>query len=114
MLLPIKQCEIIFTNEPEYIPIEGNCMDSGDKDYDKKCEQEIINDLVYNEYAWFCAKVVVSFSGIESEAEYLRCCSYKDKNDFINNSGYYDDMVSTAHSNLESKLTNLYDTLSKL
>ena len=48
-----------------------------------------------NEYAWFCAHVKVKFKGWEVD-DYLGGCSYKSRKDFIENSGYYLDMVNNC------------------
>jgi hypothetical protein len=59
-----------------------------------------------NEWGWFCARVVVSvpFPGDDDfEDDYIGCCSYKDRNDFIANSGYFVDMVHECYNRLKSR-----------
>lgn len=46
-----------------------------------------------NTWAWCTVKVTLVFNDFEL-SEYLGGCSYDDKEDFIKNSGYYEDMVN--------------------
>jgi hypothetical protein len=57
-----------------------------------------------NEWGWFCARVIVGgqFPDEESEDEYLGCCSYRDRNDFICG-GYFVGMVHECYNRLQAK-----------
>ena len=57
-----------------------------------------------NEWGWFCARVIVGgqFPCEEHEDEYLGCCSYRDRNDFIRD-GYFIDMVRQCYDRLKAK-----------
>ena len=56
-----------------------------------------------NEWAWFCAKVRASYAGIDSEPQYLGCCSYENEEDFKSDS-YYDSLVDEALADLATKI----------
>lgn len=90
------------------VPIRGNAMVSGDSEYDRKVENEIIERLDSGDiYAWFDAKVTVSIevNGVEFEGyDILGACSYKSLEQFLESGGYYDDMVQTALDNALSEL----------
>ena len=47
-------------------------------------------------WLYFCAKVTASYGGRVLAEEYLGCCVYESAEDFVNNSGYYDDMRDTV------------------
>ena len=96
--------EIEFTVEimPEDLPIEGNCMASGDDEFDRECEQNIQRDLESgNPWAWCIVRVGAShpkLPGIEG-TDYLGCCSYASEDDF-KAGGYFDDMCESAYQDL--------------
>jgi hypothetical protein len=111
--LPIEKCEIKFKAEPEHCVIRDH-FDSGEPELDLKTEQDILDRLNDGDgYAWFCARVSVSYGEI-TEHTYLGGCSYKDEKDFVENSGYYDDMVEEARIDLELRLLELYNNLKSL
>lgn len=97
--------EVTITLEPleEDTPVRGNALMSGDKKQDKLCEDGIIRRLENGDiWAWFTAKVVASFNGVESDAEYLGCCSGSEKD--FKKCDYYEDMRQAAYDNLIEKL----------
>ena len=54
-----------------------------------------------NDAAWFMAKVWLSYSGIESDKDYLGGCSYHSFDDFTGlDNDYFDDMLKTCYDNL--------------
>jgi hypothetical protein len=59
-----------------------------------------------NEWAWFTARVKVTYKGILEADDYLGGCSYKSKQDFMKD-GYYKDMVDTCISEINEKLKKL-------
>ena len=94
---------------PEYLPIRGNVMASGDDEADTEEENRIIEELENgNSWAWCCIKVTASYKGLEG-TDYLGGCSYADENDFINNSGYYEGMKERAFDELTNELQTLND-----
>ena len=48
------------------------------------------------EYEWFVAMVTAGKNGVELAEEYLGACCYKTYEEFMTESGYFDDMVETA------------------
>lgn len=57
-----------------------------------------------NDAAWFLARVKLEFDGIESDTEYLGCCSYDSFDEFTSdNNGYFDDMLLTCYKSLKAK-----------
>jgi len=60
---------------------------------------DIFEEVKSGKLKYFCAKVTACKFENESlfvGSDYLGCCIYKDGQDFIQNSGYFDDMVKTA------------------
>lgn len=98
--------------ETEHIPIDGNALASGDADEDRKQEQWVRDQLdAGNEWAWCCAHVRVTYEvAIKGQAfpariegnDYLGCCSYVSEADF-REGGYFDDMVSEALDDLNTR-----------
>jgi hypothetical protein len=82
--------------KPDFIPVRGNAMASGDAAYDKKVEDKILRRLSSGDiWAWASVEVRVTVMGYEGYA-HLGCCCYGDKEDFIKSSGYYNNMVEQA------------------
>lgn len=102
----MKTPKITFHIEAEVddISIRGNAMVSGDDALDKQVEDEILARLDSGDvWAWACVKVVASCEGFEG-CDYLGDCSYKDEDDFRENSGHYEDMCHAATLDLIGKL----------
>jgi hypothetical protein len=115
----LKPEDVTFTvtAEPEDMPIEGNALASGDDAEDERCYAEIRDQLDRgNEWAWCSVKVAASISvtikrkGRVDEVvmlegcDYLGCCSYKNKADFCEPGGYFDDMKAEALDDLQAKV----------
>jgi len=49
-----------------------------------------------DEYNFFCTKVAAWKDGKEIGSAYLGCCYYESLQDFIDSSGYFDDLMSEA------------------
>ena len=98
--------EISVHVEPDALPVRGNAMASGDDDYDKPVEDKILADMEDNVWAWACVEVRASYGGLTC-SDYLGACSYKDEEDFVKNSGYYEDMVKEACAQLAFEVRNL-------
>ncbi len=88
IFIPLDKCTVTFTREVEYTSVEDAFPEQDQRDYVKKQIEK------GNEYAYFCAKVVVSFGPLSSEV-YLGCCSYDSEADFKEES--YDQMVKDAY-----------------
>jgi len=57
-------------------------------------------------WGWCSVKVTASLPGVPDVegVDYLGACSYASRQDFIDNSGYYQDMVKTATAELDKEL----------
>ena len=99
---------ITVTNEPEYIKPEGQFY-YGDSLEEKQAVQTAI-DKIYadleagNDWAWCSVKVTVNWGVMFEASDYLGSCSYASEDDFIKNSGYYDDMVYACLRQIEAEI----------
>jgi hypothetical protein len=90
----------------DHAPIRGNAIDSGDEEYDREVEDQLIDEVNSgNVWAWFSAEIKASYNGV-SCSDYLGCCSYEDEQDF-RASDCYQDMVAQATDELREKLKGL-------
>ncbi len=104
----INQVEFTIECLPEDAQVKGNCS-AIDDETDRETEQYIYNELNNgNEWAWCTVKVGCSYKGQEGTA-YLGQCSYKDRKDFKDNSGYYEDMKQESFDDLINSLNRLRD-----
>lgn len=110
--LTIKDVQITVECLPEDISVRGNCMASGDDSFDKYCEDKILAELEHNPWAWCTVKVTVECEGLEA-TDYLGGCSYRSKNHFIRNSGYYRDMVNKCLEELNEKVECLVELVTE-
>lgn len=97
--------EIEVRAEPEDIPIHGNAMASGN-------EKQIMDELIYNDWAWCCAVVEVSWKGL-SETVTLGCCSYSSEEDF-RACPYFQDMVNEALESLNANVIDIVSAVSEI
>lgn len=94
---------ITLTAERDDLSIHGNAIDSGDNEFDAKVEKDIIERLNSGDvWAWACVCVKAEFNDFEG-VDYLGGCSYKGQDDFVDDF-YYDDMVSSALSELADNI----------
>jgi hypothetical protein len=95
--------EITVTCEPEDSAIEGNAS-AIDDETDKRIVTRIRKQLSHgNDWAWCVAGVHATYAG-ETASAYLGFCSYKSEADFIESSGYFDDMRRESLSELAAIL----------
>ncbi len=93
------------------IPVRGNACISGDDNFDRTVEDEILHRLEMDDiWAWASVAVTVSWENQEA-TEYLGCCCYDDEEAF-QRCGYYPDMVDAALTQLNQDLQSLYQRLS--
>jgi hypothetical protein len=92
--------------EPEYMHPK-DCFD------DAHDIAAIVEKAEWNEWAWCCICVKVTFQGL-SETEHLGCCSYDSEKDFIISGDYYEDMLHNCLATLETRLIKLHETVSTL
>jgi len=86
---------------------------SGDEEWDRQTVAQILQDMEWNEWAWCVAKVTAKWGEFEA-SEYLGCCSYESKKDFMSPGGYYDDMKHEALRELNIKIRSNYERLKSL
>ena len=63
-----------------------------------------------NIWKWCFVEVKGSYKGMEV-SDYLGCCSYVSEEDFINNSGYYNDMCETVLDAIQEQANDLIQDL---
>jgi hypothetical protein len=103
---PITEKEAVITIEclEECARVRGNAIASGDDQIDRNTEDLLLEELDSgNQWAWCTVRVVATWNELEGD-DYLGCCSYKDEQDFINNSGYFEDMKARALQELNEKV----------
>ena len=102
----------------EAMPVRGNATASGDPEFDREVEDEIIAKLDGgNPWAWCCVKVEAIFSTEDAPyvgEAYLGGCSYEDEDDFTAHSGYYEGLCEEALDDLNRKLRSLNRKLRSL
>ena len=97
----------IFASEDE-ADVRGNVMASGDDAIDKLCEDKILKRLRNGDvWAWALVEVRATkdcptCGQKQIASTWLGGCSHKNENDFIKNSGYYEQMVEEAILLLET------------
>lgn len=108
--LPTKeQVTFKLTVEQDMDSVRGNAMASGDDELDKKVEDEILERLGnYDAWAWASVCITASYKGQKGTA-YLGHCCYDDEKDFLENSGYYEQMCEEAYEELLTELQALSD-----
>lgn len=112
--LTLAEVEINFTALREDVPIHGNAIDSGDRNFDVSVEAEISARLGNGDIsAWFTAKVTASWNDFEG-VDYLGCCSYDSLTSFLNEDvpegvgSYYTDMKNEALEDLNRALAEAF------
>ena len=82
-------------NQVDYWYNETDCFES--------MEQVVEHCMESEDPFWWCTVRlrVVDMETKHEEAEYLGCCSYPNGEDFIMNSGYFDDMLLKCIESVE-------------
>lgn len=114
MIRELTEEEVEFEVEclPEHEHPRGHFA-SGDDELDRQMVKRILQYREWNEWAWCVAKVTAKWGEFEA-SEYLGCCSYDSKEDFMSPGGYYDDMKAEALESLNQLLADHYEDLSEL
>lgn len=73
-------------------------------------QDNIREQVLLNDWAWCTVEVRGVYKGIEATT-YLGACSYESEEDFINNSGYYEDMKNEVYEEIITKLKGLYEAI---
>lgn len=104
------KAELTVEALPEDTDVKGNAMASGNADLNRAWEDQILADLLEGKtWSWCTIKVTLRWHDWEG-TDYLGCCSYRSKADFIENSGYFPDMVKTASEELFTNIENAGET----
>lgn len=103
-----KRGPILITvyTEPEEIPIRGNAISSGDTEFDRQAEDDIIKR--YNagdELAWCQVRVEAEARGFK-HIEYLGACSFESQNDIATDE-ILPDMANEAVNGLKKDLQEI-------
>lgn len=111
--LELSDIEFSIECLPEYIPIKGNVMASGNDEYDRRAEEEVECQLdAGNEWAWCNVKVIGRYKGLTA-FDTLGACSYENKKEFING-GYYLDMQTVVLGELQNQLDDILEGVDKV
>ena len=106
-----EEATIRVLAEPDPVPVEGNACVSGDDDFDREVEHNILCRLQQDQvWAWAAVTVIVAWGSFEGR-EYLGCCSYADENDFKQPGGYFDDLVAEALEELNRTIRETYQQM---
>jgi len=106
-----EEAVICVLAEPDHVPVEGNASASGDDDFDREVEHNILCRLQQGDvWAWAAVTVVVAWGQFEGRA-HLGCCSYADENDFRQPGCYFDDMVEEALEELNRSVYKAYQRI---
>jgi len=97
----IDDCSFRVECLPEFSRVRGNAS-AIDDEIDAAIEAEINRQLDNgNPWAWCTVKVTCYYDaglgGIEGE-DYLGCCSYESERDFVESSGYFEDMKAQSYA----------------
>lgn len=94
--------DIMIRLEEEDIPIEDTL------DLNAEELAQIYRDIESGNLMYFCAIVKSYYNGMELGFDSLGCCFYQSMDDFITNSGYFEDMRNTVLRQGYEKLEELY------
>jgi hypothetical protein len=99
--------------EPEYIPLEGNVLASGNDAEDKAAENDVRTQLrAGNEWAWCCVTVEAHYPDFPFVGrDTLGACSYASEADFTQPGGYFDDMKAEALRDLTAQVDGIREAL---
>jgi len=90
-------------NTQDNIAIEVFCHPEDAPVRDKEVENRILSELEYNQWAWCTVEVratTIMDGDVVIASDWIGCCTYGGAQDFIENSGYYEDMVEQATGEL--------------
>lgn len=71
----------------------------------------LIADIESGNLQWCIARVQAFKNGIELASDYLGGCCYKSYSDFVDENGYYTDMVQTVISEAKETIKALTETV---
>ena len=106
-----EEATIRVLAEPDPVPVDGNACASGDDDFDREVEHNILCRLQQGDsWAWAAVSVVVAWGPFEASA-HLGCCSYADESDFRQPGGYFDDMIAEALDEVNRSVREAYQQI---
>jgi len=106
-----EEAAIRVLAEPDHVLVEGNASASGDDDFDREVEHNILCRLQQGDaWVWAAVTVVAAWGSFEGRA-HLGCCSYADEEDFRQPGGYFDDMVEEALEELNRSVYEAYQRI---
>lgn len=109
----MNEVEVLLTCLPEGEAVPGSVMASGDENFNKACEDNILTQFeAGNVWAWCIACVTVKWNGYKV-TDTLGCCSYKSREDFEQGE-YFEEMKSEALEQLNQQLESIFETLKPL
>lgn len=111
-LLTEEEVEISIEIEPETIPVRGNAINSGDRDFDRYWEDEILKQKESTVWAWATVTVVVKHNKLSGVCVLCKCHFFSE-DDFKAN-GYYEEMKMEALSNLNYKRLQVHERVTDL
>lgn len=93
--------------------IEVDCQPETDVDYREDLEPDDVKWVTSeleagNTWAWCIVRVSLVFDDDFQVDGYLCACSYESKQNFIESSGYYDDMVEANKQKVRDAYQQLY------
>ena len=97
--------EIVLKFEEEDIPLEDTFDDSI---HDIR---ELYRKINNGTYVYFCAHMEAWYNDVYLSDDYLCGCLYKSFDEFINEEGYYQDMVNIVLEEGYKKLRTIHDDL---
>jgi hypothetical protein len=108
--LELKDVTIKVSTEKEYTSVESASKDCGENAEDFiKTVKELKKS---SRWGWCTVRVDATYKGFKG-SDYLGCCSYRSKEDFIAG-GYYEQMVKAALDELNKVLSLKYDEIKDL
>jgi hypothetical protein len=100
-------CQRVINSSECYITVEAEreTTDPADQ-FDDPSEVKRIKQAIANDYLWdWCVvrvRLELAYSYISS-VQYIGCCSYEHRQDFIHDSGYYSDMVNECLADINEQ-----------
>lgn len=72
--------------------------------FEEEEDKELLEKIYSGEYSYFCARVTAYKNGIRLADEYLGCCCYANREDFMTEGGYYEDMRDAVVNQAQSTI----------
>lgn len=100
--------ELIDTQERDGFTIELHFAPEDDDPRGHFDDDGETAEAIHNgDYLWFVARVTVSKAGIDLGTDYLGGCCYESAADFMEEGGYYADMIEAAMDDARAALESL-------